>query len=37
VAPRRYSLEQAPEAFSVLLRREVVGKLLLCPAPRSML
>lgn len=33
----RYSLEQASEAFSVLLNRGVVGKILLLPAPRSML
>ena len=33
----RYSLEQAPEAFSVLLKRGVIGKMVLLPAPRSML
>lgn len=32
-----YSFEQAQEAFSVLKNRKVVGKLLLCPGPRSML
>lgn len=31
-----YSLEEAPEAFSVLLSRQVVGKLLLLPGPRTM-
>lgn len=33
----RYSLEQAREAFSVLLNRGAVGKLLLLPGPRSQL
>ena len=33
----RYALEQASEAFSVLLNRGVVGKLLMLPGPRSML
>jgi sacsin len=32
-----YSLEQAAEAFGVLMNRRVIGKLLLCPTPRSML
>eukprot|EP00890_Picochlorum_soloecismus_P003034 jgi/Picsp_1/3731/NSC_06567-R1_quinone oxidoreductase-like protein 2 homolog len=32
-----YSFEQVQEAFSVLKNRKVVGKLLLCPGPRSML
>lgn len=32
-----FSLEQAREAFSVLLTRKVIGKLLLLPGPRSML
>lgn len=33
----KYSLEQAQEAFTVLAKREVIGKLLFLPAPRSML
>ena len=33
----RYSLEQAKEAFSVLTKREIIGKLLLLPSARSML
>lgn len=33
----KYSLEQASEAFSVIMNRGVVGKILLLPAPRSML
>lgn len=33
----KYALEQAREAFQVLLNREVVGKLLFVPTPRSML
>lgn len=32
-----FSLEHAREAFSVLLTRKVIGKLLLLPGPRSML
>ncbi|EFN51151.1 hypothetical protein CHLNCDRAFT_59824 [Chlorella variabilis] len=33
----RFSLEQAPEAFSIMLNRQVIGKILLLPQPRSML
>lgn len=33
----KYSLEEAREGFSVLMNREVIGKLLFCPSPRSML
>ena len=33
----KYSLAQAGEAFSVMLGRGVVGKMLLLPGPRSML
>lgn len=33
----KYSLEQAREAFSVMMNRHVVGKLVLCPQPKSML
>lgn len=33
----KYSLEEAREGFSVLMNREIIGKLLFCPSPRSML
>ena len=33
----KYSLEQAGEAFQVLATRQVIGKLLICPQPVSML
>ncbi|KAI3431798.1 hypothetical protein D9Q98_010551 [Chlorella vulgaris] len=33
----RFSLEQAPEAFSIMMNRQVIGKILLLPQPRSML
>lgn len=33
----RLSLAQAPEAFSILMNRQVIGKIVLLPQPRSML
>lgn len=33
----KYSLEQGKEAFSVLMNRGAIGKLLIVPSPRSML
>lgn len=33
----RFSLAQAPEAFSIMMNRQVIGKIVLLPQPRSML